>query len=517
MNGADAVFGACGDTPGAVTVEDSGDPNGPITARSITFEEDGYSLVGATADDTLSLAADGTTIDVEGSNATATIRCKLVDAAMADETLTKDGEGTLILANDETYTGNTDIEAGTAQLGDGTTNGTLSGNVVDNGKLRFAEAVDYIFGGNISGNGSVTAANDAAATLTLSGTRSYTRGTTLESGGLAIPGVTIISTLDQLQNLPFTWWGHFLLVKDIDASATADWNDGVGFAPVSLASEFDGGGHVISNLTINRPDNECVGLFDYAYSPANIHDLGLVNANVFGQYAVGALVGHNYGTIANVYSTGAATTIGNGGTSQTNPNCWGAVGGLVGYNSGTILRSYSAANVTEVVGPSDSSLGNGAEVGGLVGFSDAGSTIRDSYATGNVSGVGDVGGLVGIAYGDAITIDNCFASGNVSGGFYIGGLVGLVNGAVQITDSFASGSTADWGNSSGFFVGQIWGTGAMFANDYYLRGRASPTRPRRACRAPRRRNWRARPLPCIRAARHGTSIRPGRWSMGCRS
>jgi len=48
-----AIFGACGNTPGAVYIDDYADPNGPIVVRSITFAQSGYSLVGATEDDTL--------------------------------------------------------------------------------------------------------------------------------------------------------------------------------------------------------------------------------------------------------------------------------------------------------------------------------------------------------------------------------------------------------------------------------------------------------------------------------
>ena len=68
--------------------------------------------------------------------------------------------------------------------------------------------------------------------------------------------------------------------------------------------------------------------------------------------------------------------------------------------------------------------------------------------------------------GTSETNPNCFG--------YVGGLVGVNEGAVQITDSFATDNTADWDNSSGFFVGQIWGTDATFANDYYLARAGQP-------------------------------------------
>ena len=70
--------------------------------------------------------------------------------------------------------------------------------------------------------------------------------------------------------------------------------------------------------------------------------------------------------------------------------------------------------------------------GGLVGVLLASSTIRASYATGNVSviGVGRAGGLVG---SNAGAISACYAIGNASGS-NVGGLVG--DDAGTVTDSY---------------------------------------------------------------------------------
>lgn len=475
VNGANVVFGACGDTPGAIYIDDYLDPNGPIVVRSITFLEDGYSLVGLTEDDTLSIAEDGTEIKVEGANNSATLACKLVDTALSDASLTKTGAGTLIFTNEEEYEGDTVIAEGTLQLGDGSTNGSVAGDIVNNAKLRFAAAVDQIFGGGISGGGAVEVENDASATLTLSGARTYTGGTTLLSGGLVVPGWTIIDSLADLQNIPSSATGNYLLVCDLDASATSTWNNGLGFAPIfQFGGHFDGGRHVISDLYIDRPDTDYVGLFNYTSASAQVHDLGLEDAYVFGRYVVGALVASNWGTMTNCYSTGTAEVTGNAGTSQSNPNCFGYVGGLAGWNYGTIAACHSSADVAVVVSPSDPSLGYGNAVGGLVGIAMASSTIRDSYSTGDVRGTGNIGGLVGWCLGDSITINNCYATGDVLGNWHVGGFVGYITGATQITDSFATGDVT---GSSGWFVGQISGSGATFANNYYLErsGQPSPT------------------------------------------
>ena len=47
------------------------------------------------------------------------------------------GQRTLIPTGGSTYAGGTTISAGTLQLGNGGTTGTLAGNVLDNGTLAF--------------------------------------------------------------------------------------------------------------------------------------------------------------------------------------------------------------------------------------------------------------------------------------------------------------------------------------------------------------------------------------------
>ena len=68
-------------------------------------------------------------------------------------------------------------------------------------------------------------------------------------------------------------------------------------------------------------------------------------------------------------------------------------------------------------------------IGGLIGLLRSG-TITDTYATGNVTATATseyVGGLIGIDANTAgsASIYNSYASGNVSGGSQVGGLSGL--------------------------------------------------------------------------------------------
>src|SRR5208282_703469 len=88
--------------------------------------------------------------------------------------------GTLTLTGAETYTGTTTVTSGTLQLGDGTTAGTLTGNVTDNSALVFYEPSSTTYAGVISGSGTVTV--NGASTLVLTGNNIYSGMTTIGTG-----------------------------------------------------------------------------------------------------------------------------------------------------------------------------------------------------------------------------------------------------------------------------------------------------------------------------------------------
>ena len=94
------------------------------------------------------------------------------------------GSGKVVLANSNTYTGGTTVSAGTLQLGSGTANGYLAGNITDNAALVFANPLPQTYSGMISGSGSLT--KSAAGLLVLSGTDTYTGGTIVTAGKLML-------------------------------------------------------------------------------------------------------------------------------------------------------------------------------------------------------------------------------------------------------------------------------------------------------------------------------------------
>jgi len=95
------------------------------------------------------------------------------------------GTGTLVLVGSNTYAGSTTISAGTLQVGDGGTNGTLgSGSVINKSALVFDHSDSVVVSNLISGGGSLTQAGSGTLILAVSNT--YTGKTIISSGTLQV-------------------------------------------------------------------------------------------------------------------------------------------------------------------------------------------------------------------------------------------------------------------------------------------------------------------------------------------
>ncbi|MCX9158562.1 filamentous hemagglutinin N-terminal domain-containing protein, partial [Niveibacterium sp. 24ML] len=293
----------------------------------------------------------------------------------------------------------------------------------------------------------------------------------LGSDGAATPtAYDVILNVNQLQAVKGNLSAHYVLGNDVDASATATWNAGAGFSPISGVSvpftgTFDGLGHTVSKLSINRPTSDFVGLFGGAQSGAIIRNLGLVESSVTGRDYVGGLAGSSSSTISNAFVTGSVT---------------GRliVGGLAGANvAGTITNSYASATVTAdsyvggLLGANSSTLSNVHATGSVTGFDKVGGlvgvnagTTTYAYATGRVTSSASAGGLVG--ENDSGTISFAYATGDVKGGDAVGGLVGLNRGAVS--NAYATGHAT--GNAG---VGGLVGYGYLSSvSNVYATGTA---------------------------------------------
>jgi len=83
--------------------------------------------------------------------------------------LNKTGAGTLVLTGTNTYSAGTTISAGTLQIGNGGTTGSILGNVTNNAALVFNRSNALSYAGSITGTGTLTQAGTGVTTLTGTG------------------------------------------------------------------------------------------------------------------------------------------------------------------------------------------------------------------------------------------------------------------------------------------------------------------------------------------------------------
>jgi outer membrane autotransporter protein len=108
----------------------------------------------------ITLGAGGGFIDTNGYN------IGIAPVMTGAGSLTKDGLGTLTLTGANVYSGGTTITAGTLQLGNGGTGGSIMGNVANSGVLAFNRSDVVTFGGTIAGTGGVWQVGSGQTTLT---------------------------------------------------------------------------------------------------------------------------------------------------------------------------------------------------------------------------------------------------------------------------------------------------------------------------------------------------------------
>ncbi len=198
--------------------------------------------------------------------------------------------------------------------------------------------------------------------------------------------------------------GDYVLVTDLDET-TAGYDQHVagpdgGWEPVGeftpaipggFTGTFDGNGHEIAGLTVDRPGENGVGLFGSV--DGTVERLDIVGCDVTGGSEVGALAGRNTGAVVNSSATGTVT----GTVTEDTTNA----GGLIGYHrelsdsQGVALLENSSAAV-DVTGAR--------RVGGLASI-DSGAVVRNSHYNADAVSINGetiltVGGLFDDQYAD---------------------------------------------------------------------------------------------------------------------
>ncbi|MBZ9822831.1 autotransporter-associated beta strand repeat-containing protein [Mesorhizobium sp. CA4] len=266
----------------------------------------------------VTLNAAGGTFDTDSAT-----KLTLTNTVSGAGALTKAGAGTLVLASDATHSGGTTITAGTLQVGNGGTAGSLAGNVSDNGTLAFDRSDTLSFGGVISGTGNLN--QIGTGTTILTGDSTYSGGTTIAAGTL------------QLGN---DGTSGSILGDVVDNGTLAfDRSDAVTFGGTISGSggirQFGSGS---TTLTANN-----------SYTGATVVDGGTLFVNGDQSAATGPTSVDAGGTLGGTGTIGGDVSVADGGS--INPGAAGAAGtltinGALGLSGGSSLNyDFGQANV----------------------------------------------------------------------------------------------------------------------------------------------------------------------------
>lgn len=215
----------------------------------------------------------------------------------------------------------------------------------------------------------------------------------------------IVTTIGELQSMKLSPNSYFELANDIEACATKDWNSGKGFEPIPIfRGNFKDIGFSINNLTIDRPQEDNVGLFRELQLPYTQYvSVTMKNPVVKGRDNVGIVSGK---ANEDLYSSGVHITN--------------------GYVEGVM------------------------NVGGFIGAPDTGATFALSDFEGTVKGKENVGGMVGIA--TDVHFTDLFFRGKVVGEKGVGGIIGNINNDYNwLTTIYVDGQIVGDTNTQVFF------------------------------------------------------------------
>ena len=394
------------------------------------------------------------------------------------------GSGTLVLTGNNTYTGGTTVGNGILQIGNGGTTGWLVGDIVNNKYVRFNRSDDVVFGGNISGTGSLL--KDGAGKLILTGSitedsaTTATRPTVITAGTLQIGnGGTTGSIAGDITN------NSALVFDRSDTVTFGGVVSGTGsLTQAGTGTLILGNTTIVSDITISRGTlqigngggnswrtgsitNNGTLIFNFGY-PSGVG--GGTDAVISGS---GTLIKQGSDLVIlsgdNTYTggtliSGGTLRLGSGGTTGS---VTGAItnNGVLGFDrsdnvtfanqvTGTGALTKDGFNTLTLTGDVASTggtrialgtlqIGNGGTSGSLAGDVVVGGTLvfnrsDDQTFSGNISGDGQVVKLGG----NTLTLTRGNASSN---GFGPGAATNVVDGTLRI----ASGASLQYSTTVG--------------------------------------------------------------------
>ena len=392
---------------GVLTLTGASSHGGGTTIQAGTLRLGDGSVAGSVTGNILNNAA------LEFANPTAQTYAGVVSGSGS---LTKTGAGVLTLTGANIYTGGTTIQTGTLRLGDGSVVGSVTGNILNNGALEFANATAQTYAGVVSGSGSLT--KTGAGVLTLTGANSYAGGTAVHAGTLTFGVTNALAAQGAL-----TVSGGAL---DLGGHAQT-------VGAFSLA-----GGSVTGNAVLSASsfavDTGTIGV-SLAGAAAALTKTGAGTVTLTGasSYGGGTTIGAGTLALGDGVSNGSVTgdIVNNGALVFANATAQTYTGGISGTGSlsKTALGGLTLTGAHTYTGATEVSLGQLTLSGGSLGGTDVGvgsgvaPTATAGHATLRIAG--DV--TLGTAAAGSLTV-----RGGNTGGSPVGrGTLSLVDGALN--------------------------------------------------------------------------------------
>lgn len=248
--------------------------------------------------------------------------------------------GTLVLANDNTYTGPTTVGSGGLHLGNAGTTGSFGpGDVTLNGTLTINRSNAWTLANEISGNGSIT--HSGTGTTTLSGNNSFTGNITVTAGTLRVTSSEALgsgskSLLMQGTNRVLQLSHNVTLDPNLTLIVSTNSGDGTGI------SSIDGNNRIEGPINISTGSST----LNISCSSGSLHIAGPITSTTSGRTlhlggsstaanTVSGTIGETVGNALNVVKQGTGTWIWTRSNNYT---------GTTAINGGSLVVNGSIAS-----------------------------------------------------------------------------------------------------------------------------------------------------------------------------
>ncbi|MES2254048.1 MAG: autotransporter domain-containing protein [Pseudomonadota bacterium] len=350
--------------------------------------------------------------------------------------LYKVGSGTVVLTGANSNTGGTSILGGTLQIGNSGTNGSIVGDVTNNGSLVFDRSDFVIFAGAISGTGSLV--QTGGGTLRLEGANTYTGGTLIGAGStLATFGDGIITgTLagNVIDNGALVFGFPNTVIFPGIISGTGSVGQSVGTLILTGANTYTGGtdtgtgtirvgnggttgsivGDVLDRTSLVFDRSDAVTFAGTVSGIGSLTQVGSGTLTLTGTNTYAGLTNVNAGTLAVTGAVGTVTVASGGTLTGT-----GKVGGTTIASGGRFSPGATSGAGTLTVN------GNLTLAAGATSF---------AYLTPTTNSAANVTGMA--------SLDGALVVGGTPGTYVIGQRYTLLTATGGISGSYASLSTA---------------------------------------------------------------------------